>query len=137
MSLITYHLDAAITVQQFQDLLQRSTLGERRPTAAERLQRMLDHASLIVTAWDGDLLVGLSRALTDFSYCCYLSDLAVDLAYQRRGIGKELLRRTHEAAGVEETVLILLAAPAAMAYYPHIGLRQLDNAFAIPRRQRP
>ena len=99
---------------------------------AERVQRMLDNANLIVTAWDGDRLVGVSRAVTDFSYCCYLSDLAVDESYQRAGIGKELVRRTREAAGLECT-LLLLSAPAAMGYYPKIGFEKLENAFAIKR----
>ena len=127
-------LNAPLTVEQFKDLLQRSTLGERRPIdSAPRLQRMLDYANLTITAWDGNLLVGVSRALSDFSFCCYLSDLAVDQAYQRRGIGKELVRRTHEAAGADETALILLSAPAAMDYYPKIGMQRMDNAFVIRR----
>ena len=92
---------------------------------------MLRHADLIVTARAGGRLVGVSRAITDFSYCTYLSDLAVDEAHQRRGIGKELLRRTHEAAG-RQTVLILLAAPKARGYYPHIGMTGHDSCWIIP-----
>lgn len=135
MSQIFYRVNHELSVAQFQEVLQRSTLAERRPAGdAQRLQRMLRHANLTVTAWDGDLLVGISRALTDFSYCCYLSDLAVDTRYQRAGIGKELLRRTHEAAGGAEVALILLAAPAAMDYYPHIGMEKLDNAFMFRRQ---
>lgn len=130
---IQYRVQEKISVEQFMDLLRRSTLANRRPLdRAERVQRMLDNANLIVTAWEGDRLVGVSRAVTDFSYCCYLSDLAVDEAYQRAGIGKELVRRTREAAGLECT-LLLLSAPAAMGYYPKIGFEKLDNAFAIQR----
>ena len=130
---IRYRVHEKISVEQFIDLLQRSTLAARRPLdRAERVQHMLDNANLIVTAWDGDRLVGVSRAVTDFSYCCYLSDLAVDESYQRAGIGKELVRRTREAAGLECT-LLLLSAPAAMGYYPKIGFEKLDNAFAIQR----
>lgn len=136
MTNIAYHVNVEVSVAQFRDVLARSTLGERRPVQdAGRLQRMLDHANLTVTAWDGALLVGISRALTDFSFCCYLSDLAVDVAYQRRGIGRELLRRTHEASGVAETALILLSAPAAMGYYPRIGLEKLENAFMVGRQR--
>lgn len=136
MTDIAYHINVEVSVAQFRDVLARSTLGERRPVQDEgRLQRMLEHANLTVTAWDGALLVGISRALTDFSFCCYLSDLAVDVAYQRRGIGRELLRRTHEAAGVAETALILLSAPAAMGYYPRIGLEKLENAFMVGRQR--
>ena len=133
MTNIQYRVHEKISVEQFIDLRRRSTLAGRRPLdRAERVQRMLDNANLIVTAWDGDRLVGVSRAVTDFSLCCYLSDLAVDESYQRAGIGKELVRRTREAAGLECT-LLLLSAPAAMGYYRQIGFEKLENAFAIKR----
>ena len=121
---------------EFIDLLVRSTLAERRPVdEPETIQGMLEHASLIITVRDGGQLVGVSRAITDFSFCTYLSDLAVDRAYQRRGIGKELIRQTHEAAGLS-TMLILLAAPLAREYYPHIGIQAHDSCWIIPRRPR-
>ncbi|MBE3570412.1 MAG: GNAT family N-acetyltransferase [Bacillales bacterium] len=82
--------------------------GINRPIGQkERIQKMLDHANLILTAWDHNRLVGIARALTDFSYCCYLSDLAVDQDYQKSGIGKELIERIREIIG-EEVALILI-----------------------------
>lgn len=109
--------------------------GIHRPTAdASRITAMFARADLIVSAWAGDELVGISRSLTDFCYCCYLSDLAVSKAYQHKGIGKELVRRTQEAAG-EQATLILVAAPAAAGYYPKIGMEKLENAFAIRRKR--
>jgi predicted N-acetyltransferase YhbS len=88
---------------------------------------------MIVTARiEGGLLVGVSRAISDFAHCTYLADLAVDEAWQRRGIGKELVRRTH-AAGGPRTMLILLAAPAARDYYPRIGMTRHDSCWVIPR----
>lgn len=132
---IEYRINDKISVEQFVEVLQRSTLGARRPLdSAERVQRMLDHANLTVTAWDGDKLVGVSRSMTDFSYCCYLSDLAVNESYQRSGIGRELIRRTREETGLECT-LLLLSAPAAMDYYPKIGFEKMENAFAIKREK--
>jgi GNAT superfamily N-acetyltransferase len=131
---IQYRSDVAITAEQFIDVLKRSTLGERRPVNdPQRIQKMLDHGNVLVTAWSGNTLVGVSRALTDFSYCCYLSDLAVDEAYQHKGIGKELVRLTHEEAG-PQAALILLAAPAAETYYPKIGMEQFDHCFLIKRK---
>ena len=94
---------------------------------------MLENAGVVVTARVGGLLVGVSRAITDFAYCTYLSDLAVDEAWQRQGIGKELIRRTHEASGLH-TTLILLAAPKAVEYYPHIGMTRHDSCWVIPRQ---
>lgn len=92
---IGYFHDRKITSEQFVDVLKRSTLAERRPVDdPKRISDMLAHSNLVCTAWDGDVFVGVSRSLTDFSYCCYLSDLAVDVAYQKKGIGKELIRLT-------------------------------------------
>jgi predicted N-acetyltransferase YhbS len=92
---------------------------------------MLRHADLIVTARDGARLVGISRAITDFSYCCYLSDLAVDVAYQRQGIGRRLIAETHERAG-KGASLILVSAPVAETYYPNIGMKHLKSCWSIP-----
>ena len=131
---VRYQLEPDLSPEAFVEVLRRSTLAERRPVNdAETIRGMLQHADLIVTARVGELLVGISRAITDFSYCTYLSDLAVDEAYQRRGIGRELIRRTHAAAGLK-TALILLSAPAAREYYPHIGMQQHDSCWIIPRQ---
>jgi predicted N-acetyltransferase YhbS len=95
---------------------------------------MYANSNLVVTAWDDERLVGISRALTDFSYCCYLSDLAVANNYQKAGIGKMLVALTKEFLG-DECMLLLLAAPSAIDYYPKIGMEKLDNAFMIKRKQ--
>jgi predicted N-acetyltransferase YhbS len=84
----------------------------------------------VISAWDGDLLVGISRSMTDFVYATYLSDLAVRESHQKRGIGRELIRLTQEAGGPKTTV-ILLSAPAAVAYYPRIGFTRHDSAWLI------
>jgi len=131
---VTYRLEPDLPPAEFIDVLVRSTLAERRPVhEPERVRAMLQNADLIITARVGGLLVGVSRAVTDFAFCTYLSDLAVDAGWQRRGIGRELIRRTHEAAGVG-TTLILLAAPKAETYYPHIGMEKHDSCWVIPRR---
>ena len=107
--------------------------GLNRPTSdVERIHKMYANSNLIVTAWDGDKLVGIARSVTDFCYSCYLSDLAVHLDYQKSGIGKQLVALTKESIG-EESMLLLLAAPTAMTYYPRIGMDHLNNAFMIKR----
>jgi GNAT superfamily N-acetyltransferase len=129
---IEYFHNRTITPAQFVDVLKRSTLGERRPVHdPERISEMLTHANLICTAWDGDVLVGVSRSLTDFSYCCYLSDLAVDVAYQKKGIGKELIRLTQTRLH-PQCKIILLAAPKAEEYYPKIGFKHFHSAWILP-----
>jgi GNAT superfamily N-acetyltransferase len=121
----------------FIDLLHRSTLAERRPVDdAEAIAGMLANADLTVTAWDGELLVGVARSVTDFTYCCYLSDLAVDVAYQRQGIGIELIAHTQAQLG-PRCNLILLAAPAAADYYGHIGFIHHPRCWILPRDKRP
>jgi predicted N-acetyltransferase YhbS len=134
-SSVTYSNEPDLTVDAFIDVLRRSTLAERRPVADRaRIARMLAHADITLCARDSHgLLVGVSRALTDYSYCCYLSDLAVDRDWQGGGIGRELIRRTHEIAG-QQSMLLLLSAPGAMTYYPHVGMAKSENAFIIPRQ---
>ncbi|OYW24425.1 MAG: GNAT family N-acetyltransferase [Planctomycetales bacterium 12-60-4] len=130
--MVTYALEPELSAVEFIDVLARSTLGERRPIDdPARIDTMLRQADLVVTARKEGLLVGISRALTDFSFVTYLSDLAVDVACQRQGIGKELIRQTHLAAGLH-TTLVLLAAPKAREYYPHIGLQYHDSCWTIP-----
>ena len=123
MCAIKFSLEPEMAADEFIDILQRSTLAERRPVSdLTTIQGMLKHADLIVVARESNgLAVGVARSLTDFHFCTYLSDLAVDLAFQRRGIGKQLIDFSHKQAGVK-TTLILLAAPAAMEYYAHIGM---------------
>lgn len=109
--------------------------GIVRPTTDfARIEKMFANANLIVTAWKGDELVGVCRALTDFSYCCYLSDLAVNKSHQKQGIGQQLIDKVKQAIG-EEVSLILLSAEGAMSYYPAIGFDKLDNGFAIKRKR--
>jgi len=129
---IVYRCDQPITAEQFRDLLVRSTLGERRPIDdADRLQGMLDHANLLCTAWEEGRLVGLARSLTDFAYCCYLSDLAVDVSLQGLGIGTELIRLTQSRLHPQCKV-ILLSAPKAESYYPKIGFSSHPSAWIAP-----
>ena len=109
--------------------------GITRPTKdLARIARMFAAQALTISAWDGARLVGVSRSLTDYAYCCYLSDLAVDKEYQALGIGKELVRRTQAVIG-EEVSLVLLSAPGAMSYYPAIGFAPADNAFIVKRKR--
>lgn len=122
-----------ISPSQIARLLDAS--GIKRPTDdLARIEKMYAGANLVISAWDGEQLVGIARALSDFSYCCYLSDLAVDAAYQKQGIGKALLEQIQTANGPQVS-LILLSAPEAMGYYSKLGLGTINNGF-IMRRQR-
>ncbi|MGB5875517.1 MAG: GNAT family N-acetyltransferase [Bacteroidota bacterium] len=130
---IQYLVNKEITVDEFIDVLNRSTLGERRPVDdPECMKGMLEHADLTLTAWDREKLVGVARSVMDFHYACYLSDLAVDTAYQRQGIGKYLINMTQEQLG-PKCKLILISAPAANEYYPKIGFEHQPRTWVLPR----
>ena len=134
--MITYQTGNNLDLDQVIDLYRASTLGERRPIDdRERIRKMIQAANLVVTPWDSELLVGISRALSDFSYVTYLSDLAVRTSHQKRGVGKELIRRTQIESGPQATVL-LLAAPAAENYYPHIGFSHYPQAWILKPEER-
>jgi predicted N-acetyltransferase YhbS len=128
---IEYKINAAITTDQFIEVLKNSTLGERRPIEdRECMAGMVDNSNLTVTAWDNGQLVGIARSVTDFHYACYLSDLAVSQAYQKAGIGKQLQTLTQQQLG-PHCKLILIAAPAANDYYEHIGFTQNPRCWLL------
>lgn len=109
------------------------TSGIKRPYQdLDRLERMLQNSDIVITAWQDEKMIGIARALTDYSYCCYLSDLAVDLDYQKRGIGQKLINIVREKIG-EESSLVLLSAPGAVDYYPKVGFTHNERAFVIAR----
>ncbi len=126
---IEFQSEPDLTPDEFIDVLRRSTLAERRPVdEPETIKAMLENASVIVTARCKSLLIGVSRAITDHAYCTYLADLAVDVEFQRQGIGKKLIQQTHSMAGFD-TTLILLAAPKSADYYQHIGMIRHDSCW--------
>ena len=130
---IDFSHESKITPTQFVDLLRRSGLAERRPVEDSTcVEGMLQNADLLVSAWQGGRLVGVARSVTDFSYCCYLSDLAVDASLQRRGIGRRLIHETQQRLG-PRCKIILLAAPAATDYYSHIGFSHHPQAWVLAR----
>lgn len=116
--------------EEFRQILIRSTLGERRPVFdPERIGHMVRHANLIITASHNDEIIGVARSISDFSFCTYLSDLAVDERYQKQGVGKKLIEYTRRAA--PEAKLILLSAPKAVDFYPRIGMKRHDQCFYL------
>lgn len=128
---ISYVDAPSLSARQLAELFRSS--GIRRPVDdLPRLEKMLEHANLVIGAYADSRLVGIARALTDFSYCCYLSDLAVASDYQHRGIGRELVERVRRCIG-EQSMLLLLSSPDAMGYYPRIGLEAVANGWIIKR----
>ena len=128
--MIEYRTGNDLDLDEVIEVYVESTLGERRPVADRaRMAGMLREANLVITAWDGTRMVGISRTVSDFHYATYLSDLAVRLSHQRQGIGVELIRRSQAAA--PQAAVILLSAPAAVDYYPRIGFTRHESAWIL------
>ncbi len=128
---IEYAIESDLAADEFVAVLKASTLAERRPVDDHAcIAGMIEQADLIVTARADGALVGVARSVTDFHYCCYLSDLAVDERYQKRGIGKQLIDETQNRLGSRCT-LILLSAPAAIDYYPRLGFEKHSQAWIL------
>jgi GNAT superfamily N-acetyltransferase len=131
MDAFSYRINGLLGIDDVINVLAGS--GINRPVDdKERISKMFQNADLVVSAWHGDRLIGVSRALTDWCYCCYLSDLAVHKDFQRKGIGKELIALTRKQIG-DGCMLLLLSAPSAMEYYPRINMVKLSNAFIFHR----
>lgn len=129
--MIQYKINPPIPIEEIIRVYDSS--GLKRPTNDfDRISQMYRNSNLVIAAYDEDHLIGVARSLTDFCYCCYLSDLAVQKEFQNMGIGKVLIEKTQEAIG-PQTALILLSAPDAMSYYPKIGFSTIENGFIIKR----
>ena len=133
---IEYKLNKNITSTEFIKILKNSTLGERRPIDdLSTIKGMIENADIIVTATIDNKIIGVARAVTDFNYCCYLSDLAVDKEYQKNGIGKKLISIVQEQLN-DKCKIILLSAPDATEYYPKIGFTQHNSAWTIKKQDK-
>lgn len=130
MDEIIYTIEKTLDADEFIEVLKNSTLAERRPIDDEqRIASMCNNANLIVSARFDGKLIGVARSITDFVYCTYLSDLAVDVKYQKKGIGKKLIEETKKHT--PQAILILLSAPAAVDYYPKIGMSKHDHCYIL------
>jgi predicted N-acetyltransferase YhbS len=129
---ITYSTDKIPTPEQVIELYDNS--GLPRPTTdRERIRKMYENSDLIVSAWDNKILVGVSRSITDWVWCCYLADLAIRQDYKKAGIGKRLIELTREKVG-EQSMVLLLSVPTAMEYYPKVGFTKQESSFIINRK---
>jgi len=128
----TFTFDKIPEIQDIIDIYDSAVL--KRPTEDKvRIAKMYENSSLVIAAWHEEKLIGVARSLTDFSYCCYLSDLAIHPEYQKHGLGKKLIELTKEKIG-KECMLLLLSVPSATEYYPKIGFEKVENGFIIKRK---
>jgi N-acetylglutamate synthase-like GNAT family acetyltransferase len=129
---IQFKINASLKAEDVIEVFKSS--GINRPVEdLNRIREMLKNSNLIVSAWNGIELIGIARSVTDYNYCCYLSDLAVKLEHQKSGIGKTLIELTQQTIG-DQTMLLLLSAEPAVEYYPKIGFEKVENGFIIKRK---
>lgn len=127
---IVYLQENELSTAEFIQILAESTLAERRPIHDfERMELMMKHCNLVITARHEGELVGVARSWSDFSFTTYLADLAISEVYQSKGIGKELIKKTKLGAPLAK--LILLAAPKAIDYYPRIGMEKHEACYVL------
>ena len=130
---IEYSFNKRPTTDQVIELYDNA--GLPRPTNdKERMEQMFENSNLIITAWDNELLVGVSRSITDWVWACYLSDLAVRGDYKKMGIGRKLISLTKEKVG-NQSMVLLLSVPTAIEYYPKVGFKKQESSFIIEREQ--
>lgn len=128
---IVYQINQVTDTKQIIDLFIKS--GMPRPTDdPQRVQEMFDNSDLIITAHYNNTLVGVCRCITDWVWCCYLSDLAVDPDYKKIGIGTHLIQLTREKLG-QQVMILLLSVPTAMSYYPKVGFTKAERVFIMNR----
>lgn len=121
---------AGLDVDEVLEVYRASGLGERRPIGDRpRFAQMLANANLVLTARVDGVLIGIARSISDFAYATYLSDIAVVRGHQHGGVGRALIAATQHAA--PSAKIVLLSAPAATGYYPHIGFRAHGSAWVL------
>ena len=132
---LVYAVETTVSVDEFRTLLIESGLGIRRPIDDfTRLEAMLKNANVVVTARIDGVLVGIARSITDYAFCCYLSDLAVSKNAQGRGVGAQLIKETRNHLGPAVS-LILNSVPESVGFYEGINMPALPNGFWF-RRER-
>jgi len=131
MKNIEYKINASIETEQIIALYKNC--GLPRPIDDEaRIADMFANSTLVISAWFDKELIGISRSLTDFVWCCYLADLAVRTDFQKAGIGRKLVEKTREAVS-EKSMVLLLSVADALEYYPKIGMGKVENGFIFNR----
>ncbi|MET7619073.1 GNAT family N-acetyltransferase [Streptomyces sp. NPDC005408] len=121
---------ADLDLDEVLEVYRTSGLGERRPIEdRDRFTAMVRRANLVLVARVDGELIGIARAVSDFSYVTYLSDIAVAGEYQRSGIGRALIEALRREA--PDAKIVLLSAPAATDYYPHIGFAPHHSAWVL------
>lgn len=134
---VLYAREPELDTAEFRRVLVDSGLGEARPVGDDaRLKTMLANADLVLTARldiEGKPLIGVIRAVTDFAWVCYISELAVSQSAQGLGIGKGLMDEARRELG-PSVAISLISMPDAVGFYERIGMKRMPDAFWFGRK---
>ena len=126
-----------LSPEEYIDFLKRTDLGSQYPKERfeERVARLLKNATISLAARnESGILVGVLLGLTDYAYWLYVTDLGIDRAYERQGIGSELMRTAHELAGGEKDIAVyLIANEEAIPFYEKLGMKKSDEVMEYNR----
>ena len=129
--MIHYTTEKSVDIEQVIHLYKQSFIELKRPVEDKlKMEALIDHANVIITAWDNKTLVGICRGFSDFNFVTYISDLAVLKDYQTQGIGKELLAKVKDFTD-HSTRLVLLSNVSANTYYEKLGFSRHDRAWVL------
>lgn len=120
-----------ISAEEYIGFLKRTDLGSQYPKErfADRIATLVTTVSIsLVARNESGTVVGVLFGLTDFAYWLYITDLGVDRAYTRQGIGKRLMKTAHEIAGGEKNIAVyLIANENAIGFYEKLGMKKADD----------
>jgi len=101
----------------------------------EDAREMLRHTDVAVTAWDGDLLIGFGRVLTDYVYRATIWDVIVDKAYQRQGIGADIVQRILNHPRLKKVELFWLCTRMP-GFYEKLGFSSKEQTGMVRSRSK-
>lgn len=128
--MISFQVESALSLNEFQFILENSGLSVRRPMEDPKLlERMLLGSNLLITARSDGQLVGFLRGLSDFCYRSFIADLAVSRSYQRKGIGRKLIQVARNQA--PEARIILFSAEDAAPFYKKLGFHLHERCYQL------
>ena len=126
-----------LSPEEYIDFMKRTDLGSQYPKERfeERVARLLKNATISLAARnESGILVGVLLGLTDYAYWLYVTDRGIDRAYERQGIGSELMRTAHELAGGEKDIAVyLIANEEAIPFYEKLGMKKSDEVMEYNR----
>ncbi|MEQ1628849.1 MAG: GNAT family N-acetyltransferase, partial [Nitrospira sp.] len=128
---VTFSEKKSLQPEQLLTLFQQAPWAKGRTLNDAR--DMLRHTDVALCAWDGDHLVGFGRVLTDFVYRATIWDVIVDEAYQKQGIGAEIVQRILHHPRLKKVELFWLCTRRP-GFYEKLGFSSKEQTGMVWNR---